>query len=171
MRNELITKINEIIDENKELKARNDYLEAYKRRSEKACNVATESITEIDRKLIEIGKKKLLEEVLWYYSEVRAFRNEETKEIEITPYETWIDNKINRGCIPNNMSQEELAERTNFSPKYVSEVVNGKKRISANFAKGLEYVFGINTTFWLNLQSIYDKELLETLKVVSKKCK
>ena len=71
----------------------------------------------------------------------------------------------------NNMSQEELAERTNFSPKYVSEVVNGKKRISANFAKGLEYVFGINTTFWLNLQSIYDKELLETLKVVSNKCK
>ncbi len=61
----------------------------------------------------------------------------------------------------NNMSQEELAERTSFSPKHVSEVVNGKKRISANFAKGLEYVFGINTTFWLNLQSIYDKELLE----------
>lgn len=61
----------------------------------------------------------------------------------------------------NNMSQEELAERTSFSPKHISEVVNGKKRITANLAKGLEYVFGISTTFWLNLQSIYDKEMLE----------
>jgi len=59
----------------------------------------------------------------------------------------------------NNMSQEELAERTSFSPKYVSEVVNGKKSISDSFAKGLEYVFGINARFWLNLQSIYDKEI------------
>ena len=108
MRNELITKINEIIDENKELKARNDYLEAYKRRSEKACNVATESITETERKLIEIGKKKLLEEILWNCNEVMAFRNEETKEIETTSYEEWIDKKIMRGYIPNNMSQEEV---------------------------------------------------------------
>lgn len=59
------------------------------------------------------------------------------------------------------MSQEELAERTGFSPKHVSEVVHGKKRVSPSFAKGLEYVFGIKTTFWLNLQSIYDKEILE----------
>lgn len=27
-----------------------------------------------------------------------------------------------------NMLQEELAERTGFSPKHISEVVNGKKR-------------------------------------------
>ena len=31
------------------------------------------------------------------------------------------------------MSQEELAIRTGFSPKHVSEVVNGKKGISKNF--------------------------------------
>ena len=60
-----------------------------------------------------------------------------------------------------NMKQEELAIRTGFSPKHVSEVVNGKKGISPAFAKSLEYVFGAPMTFWINLQGIYDKEILE----------
>lgn len=59
------------------------------------------------------------------------------------------------------MNQEELAIRTGFSPKHVSEVVNGKKGISPSFAKSLEYVFGMPVSFWINLQGIYDKEILE----------
>ena len=61
----------------------------------------------------------------------------------------------------NNMLQEELAERTGFSPKHISEVVNGKKGISPKLAKSLEYVFGISSTFWINVQGIYDKEIIE----------
>ena len=60
-----------------------------------------------------------------------------------------------------NMKQEELAIRTGFSPKHISEVVNGIKGISPLFAKSLEYVFGIPATFWINLQGIYDKEMIE----------
>jgi addiction module antidote protein HigA len=60
-----------------------------------------------------------------------------------------------------NMLQEELAERTGFSPKHISEVVNGKKGISPKLAKSLEYVFRIPATFWINLQGIYDKEIIE----------
>lgn len=61
----------------------------------------------------------------------------------------------------NDMNQEELAERTGFSAKHVSEVINGKKGISPKFAKALEYIFGVKATFWLNLQAIYDKEIIE----------
>ena len=61
----------------------------------------------------------------------------------------------------NNMSQEELAIRTGYSAKHVSEVINGKKGISSEFAKKLEYVFSMPMSFWLNLQGIYDKEVLE----------
>ena len=61
----------------------------------------------------------------------------------------------------NNMLQEELAQRTGFSAKHISEVVNGKKGISPKLAKSLECVFGIPTTFWINLQGIYDKEIIE----------
>ena len=58
------------------------------------------------------------------------------------------------------MTQEELAIRTGFSPKHISEVVNGKKGISPSFAKSLEYVLGMPTSFWINLQGIYDEEII-----------
>lgn len=61
----------------------------------------------------------------------------------------------------NDMSQEELATRTGYSPKHVSEVINGKKGISSEFAKRLAYVFTMPMSFWVNLQGIYDKEILE----------
>ena len=58
------------------------------------------------------------------------------------------------------MSQEELAVRTGFSKKHISEVVNGKKGISAEFAKALEYALGVPMHFWVNLQANYDKDML-----------
>ena len=60
-----------------------------------------------------------------------------------------------------NMSQEELAFRTNYSAKHISEVVRGKKDISSEFANRLEYALGIPSTFWMNLQNNYDKEVFE----------
>lgn len=63
------------------------------------------------------------------------------------------------------MTQEELAIRTEYSAKHVSEVMSGKKNISSKFANALEYVFGIPTEFWINLQGNYDKEILELKKI------
>lgn len=63
------------------------------------------------------------------------------------------------------MAQEELAIRTGYSAKHISEVISGKKNISSKFANSLEYVFGIPTQFWINLQGIYDKEVLELEKI------
>ena len=60
-----------------------------------------------------------------------------------------------------NMSQEELATRTGFSPKHISEVISGKKDVSSRFANKLEYALGIATSFWINLQGIYDREIIE----------
>jgi len=59
------------------------------------------------------------------------------------------------------MSQKELAIRTGMTEKHISTVVNGMKPISVSFAKKLEYALGIEAEFWINLQSNYDKELLE----------
>ncbi len=65
----------------------------------------------------------------------------------------------------SKMTQEELAIRTGYSAKHVSEIISGKKNISSKFANSLEYVFGIPTSFWINLQGNYDKELLELEKL------
>ncbi|MBQ8293498.1 MAG: HigA family addiction module antidote protein [Bacilli bacterium] len=60
-----------------------------------------------------------------------------------------------------NMSQKELAIRCGVSEKHVSTVISGQKNISANFAKKLEYALEIDAIFWMNLQTNYDKEILE----------
>lgn len=60
-----------------------------------------------------------------------------------------------------NMTQEELAIRTGYSAKHVSEVISGKKSISSRFANSLEYALNIPMEFWINLQGIYDKEVCE----------
>lgn len=63
------------------------------------------------------------------------------------------------------INQEELAIRTGYSAKHISEIISGKKNISSSFANALEYALGIPTQFWINLQGIYDREVLELEKL------
>lgn len=74
----------------------------------------------------------------------------------IHPGETLIEILEDR-----EMSQKELAVRTGMTEKHISTVVKGQKNISVAFAKKLEYALGIDASFWINLQSNYDRELLE----------
>ena len=60
MRNEIITKINDLFDENIDLKVRNEWLETIKKGQESLAIDASESdfyISELDKKLIDFGKK------------------------------------------------------------------------------------------------------------------
>lgn len=79
-----------------------------------------------------------------------------SRDLIIHPGETIADVLENRG-----ITQAELASRAGVSPAYVSNVIAGKKGISANFAMGLEYALGVPKSFWLNLQANYEAELLE----------
>lgn len=79
-----------------------------------------------------------------------------SRDLVIHPGETIADILEGRG-----ITQAELSSRTGVSPAYVSNVIAGKKGISANFAMGLEYALGVPKPFWLNLQANYEAELLE----------
>lgn len=79
-----------------------------------------------------------------------------SREMIIHPGETIKEVLEERG-----MSQLELSLRTGVSAKHISTVLNGEKNISVTFAKKLEYALGIDATFWINLQTEYDKEILE----------
>lgn len=79
-----------------------------------------------------------------------------SRDLIIHPGETIADVLEDRG-----ITQAELATRTGVTPAYVSNVVAGKKDISANFALALEYALDVPKSFWLNLQANYDAELLE----------
>lgn len=79
-----------------------------------------------------------------------------SRNLIIHPGETIADVLEDRG-----ITQAELSSRTGVSPAYISNVIAGKKGISANFAMGLEYALGVPKSFWLNLQANYESELLE----------
>lgn len=59
---------------------------------------------------------------------------------------------------PLKISQYRLAKDISVSPLRISEIVRGKRSISANTALRLGKYFGTSPQFWLNLQSRYDLE-------------
>ncbi len=79
-----------------------------------------------------------------------------SRELIIHPGET-LEEVLNE----RDMSQKELAIRTGVTEKHVSTIITGIKPISVAFAKKLEYALGIDASFWINLQSNYDREILE----------
>lgn len=57
----------------------------------------------------------------------------------------------------------ELSIKTGYSVKYISKIIKGKKDISNKFASSLEYSTKIPSSFWINLQNIYNKEVKENI--------
>src|SRR5260370_32538096 len=54
------------------------------------------------------------------------------------------------------MSQNELAQAIGVSPNRITEIVNNRRRITADTAVRLALFFGNSPEFWVNLQSWHD---------------
>jgi antitoxin HigA-1 len=54
------------------------------------------------------------------------------------------------------LSQSRLAKSIGISPNRVAEIVNNRRRITANTALRLGLYFGNSPEFWMNLQAHYD---------------
>jgi addiction module HigA family antidote len=61
--------------------------------------------------------------------------------------------------IPMNISAYRLAKETHLDTKRISEIIHGKRAISADTALRFSKFFGTSAGFWLNLQNHYDLEL------------
>jgi addiction module HigA family antidote len=57
---------------------------------------------------------------------------------------------------PMGISQYRLAKDISVPQRRISEIVHGKRAISADTALRLGRFFGMEAQFWLNLQSRYD---------------
>lgn len=64
---------------------------------------------------------------------------------------------------PNGISQNQLAKDIKVPPNRVSQIIHGKREITADTALRLGKYFGIEPEFWLNLQVRYN------MKVAKKK--
>jgi addiction module HigA family antidote len=54
------------------------------------------------------------------------------------------------------LSQNQLAKAIGISPNRIAEIVNNRRRITADSALRLSLYFGNSPEFWMNLQSHYD---------------
>lgn len=74
---------------------------------------------------------------------------------------------------PLGISQYRLAKDINVPPIRISEILRGKRAISANTALRLSKYLGTTAEFWLNLQNHYDlkKEYKKISKILKIKVK
>ncbi len=57
------------------------------------------------------------------------------------------------------LSQNRLARAIGISPNRIAEIVNNRRRITADTALRLGLYFGNSPEFWMNLQARYDLKL------------
>jgi addiction module HigA family antidote len=59
------------------------------------------------------------------------------------------------------LSQNQLAKAIGISPNRITEIVNNRRRITADTALRLSLYFGNSAEFWMNLQAHYDLKLAQ----------
>lgn len=57
------------------------------------------------------------------------------------------------------LSQNRLAKAVGISPNRIAEIVNNRRRITADTAVRLGLYFDTTAEFWINLQSRYDLKM------------
>ncbi len=62
---------------------------------------------------------------------------------------------------PMGISMNQLSRDIAVPPNRISEIINGKRGISADTALRLEQYFGVEAQFWLNLQSEHDLRIIK----------
>ena len=62
---------------------------------------------------------------------------------------------------PMNLSINQLSRDLAVPPNRISEIVNGKRSVTADTALRLERYFGVEAQFWLNLQSEYNLRIMK----------
>lgn len=74
---------------------------------------------------------------------------------------------------PMGISQNQLARDINVPPNRVSQIIRGKREISADTALRLGRYFGMEPEFWLNLQARFNMKIAreKTGKIIEKEVK
>ena len=87
----------------------------------------------------------------------------------ITPGEVLLEEFLK----PMGISQSQLAKDINVPANRISQVIHGKREITADTALRLGKYFGIEPEFWLNLQVRYNMKIARSKvgKIIEKEVK
>lgn len=66
---------------------------------------------------------------------------------------------IREELLERKITQTDFASRLGMRQSHLNEVLQGKRRVSAQMALNLEKEFGASAEFWMNLQTRYDLEM------------
>src|SRR6266403_5647589 len=73
----------------------------------------------------------------------------------VTPGEMLKDEFL----VEYGLSQNQLAKAVGISPNRIAEIVNNRRRITADTALRLGLYYGNSPEFWMNLQTHYDLKI------------
>ncbi|NJL91201.1 MAG: HigA family addiction module antidote protein [Coleofasciculaceae cyanobacterium SM2_1_6] len=62
---------------------------------------------------------------------------------------------------PLHLTQTQLSLALQIPPRHLSEIIHGKRRITADTALRLAHYFNMSPKFWLGLQMDYDLDTAE----------
>lgn len=65
---------------------------------------------------------------------------------------------IREQIIDREMTQKELSQRLGISEKHLSRLINGEVELTPETAYKLEMVLGVPSSFWLNLETIFQEK-------------
>lgn len=133
-RQELVNDILDIYDYVDHLEKEVERLKPYSIKEEKENS---ETLNHIDYLMISIGKQKILDRCLYSWREVKAKYDEENDTYNVTSYNDWLNKKLRRDEIPDNISLDEF--RVYFR-KELQEMYEKEKSIALNKTKGIENV-------------------------------
>ena len=77
----------------------------------------------------------------------------------ITPGEILLEEFMK----PMGITQAKLARDINVPPNRISQIIHGKREITADTALRLGKYFGIEPEFWLNLQMRYNMKMAKRM--------
>ena len=66
--------------------------------------------------------------------------------------------------VPMNISAYRLSKELDIPQTRISEIIRGRRSITADTAVRLSRFFGTSEEFWLNLQNTYDLEEIKRIK-------
>ena len=83
----------------------------------------------------------------------------------LTPYEPTHPGEMIKDEVEyRGISQKRLAVEMGISPSLLNEILNGRRRVSTEYALLFEAALGINAEVWIRLQNDYDLQVVKPNK-------
>lgn len=83
----------------------------------------------------------------------------------LTPFEPTHPGEMIKDEVEyRGLSQKKLAAEMGMSPSLLNEILNGKRRVSTEYALLFEAALGIDAELWIRLQADYDMQVAKSDK-------